>query len=296
MLKYVLPVTLLSLTCAAGDLVGDVRDAAGLNDYARARGYIQTYEAKSGQTPESLLALSWMARTALMQKNYDQADRYAQETYQRVQKELKKRPLDREPDLPLALGASVEVQAQVLAAKGRRTEAVSLLEEQLQKYSATSIHARIQKNINLLSLKGKTAPRLQAVSLPKGKPVLLFFWAHWCTDCRAEAPILAQLKNEFGPKGLVFIGPTQKYGYIGADENVPPGVELPYIEKIRKEFYSSVVDGPAAVSELNFLNYGVSTTPTLALLDRHSIVRLYHPGGMTYQELRSAIQDVLQTP
>jgi hypothetical protein len=25
-------------------------------------------------------------------------------------------------------------------------------------------------------------------------------------------------------------------------------------------------------------------------------VRLYHPGGMTYRELRSAIEDVLRTP
>jgi thiol-disulfide isomerase/thioredoxin len=236
-----------------------------------------------------------MARTAFSQKQYGQADRYAQETYQKALKELKNRPLDREPDLPLALGAAIEVQAQVLAATGHRTEAVSMLEEQLKKYAKTSIHARIQKNINLLSLTGKPAPPLQGVALPRGKPALLFFWAHWCGDCRAEAPILAQLKKEFGPKGLVFIGPTQKYGYIGADENVPPGVELPYIEKIRKQFYGDVVDGPAAVNEQNFLNYGVSTTPTLALVDRRGMVTLYHPGGMTYQELRSAIARVLQT-
>jgi thiol-disulfide isomerase/thioredoxin len=296
MLKYALPVALLGLSCLAGDLVEDVRTAAEQNDYGRAQGYIQSFEAQRGQSPESLLALIWMARTALAQKKYAQADRYAQETYQRALRQMKNGPLDRQPDLALAFGASMEVQAQVLAAAGRRTEAVSMLEEQLRKYSATSMHARIQKNINLLSLKGKPAPPLQAVSLPKGKPALLFFWAHWCGDCRAEAPILAQLKKEFAPQGLVFIGPTQKYGYIGAETNVPPAVELPFIEKIRKEYYSAVVDGPAAVSEQNFLRYGVSTTPTLALLDKHGIVRLYHPGAMTYQELRSAIQGVLQTP
>jgi len=48
--------------------------------------------------------------------------------------------------------------------------------------------------------------------LPAGKPKLLFFWAHWCGDCRAEASILARLKKEYGPKGLVR---PQKYGRGG---------------------------------------------------------------------------------
>jgi len=103
---------------------------------------------------------------------------------------------------------------------------------------------------------------------------------------------LARLKSEFGTKGLVLIGATQKYGYVAGGEEAPPAAELRYIEEIRKQYYSAVVEGPAIVSEENFRTFGVSTTPTLALLDRHGIVRLYHPGAMTYEELRSAIQAV----
>lgn len=140
------------MSCFAADLAMDVRFAAGQGDYAGASRSIQTYETQRGQTPESILALSWLGRVALAQKKYDQADRYAQDTYQRALEELKKRPLDKEPSLPLALGASLEVQAQVLAAQGKRTEAVLLLEAELGKYPNSSIHARIRKNINLLSL------------------------------------------------------------------------------------------------------------------------------------------------
>jgi thiol-disulfide isomerase/thioredoxin len=292
-LKYAVLFVSAGLSAFAADLVADVRAAAAQGDYPKASGYIQAYEAQRGQTPESILALSWLGRTALAQKKYDQADLYARDTYQRVQRELRKRPLDREPNLPLALGASLEVQAQVLAAKGQRTEAVSMLDTQLRKYANTSIHARIRKNINLLSLEGKPAPALEGIALPKGKPALLFFWAHWCGDCREEAPILSRLKKEFGPRGLAFIGPTQKYGYIGADEHVPPKVEIPYIEKIRRDYFAAVVDAPAVVSERNFLTYGVSTTPTLVLVDQDRVVRLYHPGGMKYEELKSAIESML---
>jgi thiol-disulfide isomerase/thioredoxin len=292
-MKFALALALVALSCRAADLVTDVRGAASQADFARARAYIQLYESQRGQTPELILALSVIARSALAQNKNEDADYFAQQTYDRALRELERRSLDFEPHLPVALGASIEVKAQVLARKGQRGEAVSLLESELKQYAATSIHARIQKNINLLSLEGKPAPPLQYVSLPKSKPALLFFWAHWCTDCRAEAPILVRLKREYGGKGLSFIGPTQKYGYIGVEENVSPNVEVLYIEKIRKEFYGEVVDGPVPVSENNFLAYGVSTTPTVVLTDANGIVRLYHPGRMTYDELRSAIEGVL---
>ena len=50
----------------------------------------------------------------------------------------------------------------------------------------------------------------------------------------------------------------------------------------------------AKVSEANFTRYGASTTPTLVLIDRAGIVRLYHPGAMTYADLRAAVAKVIQ--
>jgi len=283
----------LSVGVYAGDadLVTSVRALAAQGQYSKASGSVRVYEAHHGESPESILALSWLARTALAQKKYDLADQYAQET-----KALKKSPLDREPDLPLVLGASLEVQGQVLAARGQRTEAISMLEMELRKYPGTPLAVRIRKNINLLSLEGKSAPALEGVALPGEKPALLFFWAHWCGDCRAEAPILAQIRKEFGPRGLSVIGATRKYGYIGPQTNVPPRVEISCIEQIRREYYAAVLDAPAAISEADFLTYGVSTTPTIVLLDRGGIVRLYHPGGMKYEELKTAIEGMISKP
>ncbi len=226
------------------------------------------------QTPAEAEAISWQARVALEQKNYSQADALAAQAYQYAQH----LNIDKDPHLQTALGAAIEVHAQAMAAQGERAEAVSYLREQLKAYMATPIRARIQKNLNLLNLEGKPAPALimthmlgsTRAPVTTGKPVLLFFWAHWCSDCKAEAPFLTQM-----PHDLVIIAPTQHYGYIGATENVPPLEETKYIDQVRQQFYPNL---PVPLSEENFKTYGASTTPTIVLIDRKGIVRLYHPG------------------
>jgi thioredoxin-related protein len=50
---------------------------------------------------------------------------------------------------------------------------------------------------------------------------------------------------------------------------------------------------PVPVSEEMFKVYGVSTTPTLVLIDGKGILRMYHPGQMTYQQLKSAIDELV---
>jgi thiol-disulfide isomerase/thioredoxin len=174
-----------------------------------------------------------------------------------------------------------------------------LLRKDLMAYGKTSLRNRIQKNINLLALEGRPAPALEETEflgskpMPlatlRGKPVLLFFWAHWCPDCKQEEHILAQIAQEYGPKGLVMVAPTQRYGYAANGEDATPAAELKYIEQIRHQYYADLLAVPAPVSEANFRNYGASTTPTLVLIDQRGIVRLYHPGAMTIDELRAAL-------
>jgi thiol-disulfide isomerase/thioredoxin len=287
---------------AFGGIVTDVETAMSSNNFPLAEALVQSYRAQHGVTPEFLEALSWLARGDLMTRQFDKADAYAKETEQLALQALATRPLDAEPHLPLALGAAIEVQAQVLTANGDRAGSLALLRKHLVTYRNTSIRTRIQKNINLLALEGKLAPALEeheflgAKPTPllalRGKPVLLFFWAHWCPDCKQEEPILAEIAREYGPKGLVMIAPTQRYGYVANGDEAGPADELKYIEQIRHQYYADLLSVPAPVSEANFRNYGASTTPTLVLVDRRGIVRLYHPGAMTLDELRAALNRV----
>jgi thiol-disulfide isomerase/thioredoxin len=284
-------------------VVEQVQAAAQMKDYATAERIVNAMHMANGVTAASALALSWIGRGALANGDYDRAEKYAAETRNEALTQLKSRPLDAEPDLPLALGASIEVTAQALAARGRRSEAVAFLQQEVNTWRNTSIGLRIQKNLNLLTMEGKVAPALDIthyVGTPPvplsglhGHAVLLFFWAHWCGDCKVEASMLQQLNATYGPKGLVLIGPTQHYGIAAAGVEAPPAVENKWIDENRIKYYGRVGPMSVPVSEKNFVTYGASSMPTFVLIDKAGVVRLYYPGKMTYEQLAPRIAKLL---
>ncbi len=296
-------ILLLLSSFAFADIVDDVRTALAQRDFAAADAQLQTYRAQHGVDPAYLEALSWKARAALDTNQLQEADAAAKQTETLARQLLGKRTLDAEPHLPIALGAAIEVEAQVLAAHGLNVQATALLRRALVTYGNTSISPRLHKNLNLLSLTKQPAPPLSMseylgarpvpLSQLKGSPVLLFFWAHWCGDCKYEGPIISRLSSEFASKGLTVLAPTQLYGYAAKGEDAKPKDEIAYIGQVWQHFYPGLQSVPVPISKTNFTNYGASTTPTLVLVDRQSRVALYHPGLMQYEELRTAIEKTL---
>lgn len=285
------------------DIIAEVRALIAKSDFDTAEKTLRAFAKDKGWTPDALEAISWMGRGNLAANRLDEASRFAYETERLSLAALEKRQLDAEPHLPIALGAALEVQAQVLAQQGQRGEGVRLLERNLAEFGKTSIRARLAKNLNLLSLEGKPAPAYETsewvgqkpptLASLKGKPVLLFFWAHWCPDCKAMAATLAELQSAYADSGLTIVAPTQRYGYVAKRAPAEPSVEMPYIGQVLKEFYGNV-KMTVPVSADSFANYGSSTTPTVVVIDREGIVRLYHPGQMTKAELEPQIQAVVR--
>lgn len=302
-MRALLPGLLFFHSLLSANIISDVRGAITRGDFAAGESQIQAYRKTNGVTPEMLEALSWLGRGALAAKSLDKAHAYAAETRKLALEQLKNRPLDTERHLPIALGASIEVQSHVMAGRGERSAAIAFLQEELEKWRATSIRTRIQKNIHLLSLESRPAPPLDVrqwlgtrpapLDQLKGRAVLLFFWAHWCGDCKRQAPDLAKLYANYAGKGLVLIGPTQLYGYASGGQDVSPDQETRYIDEVRRQNYAALPDMPVALSQENFQTYGASTTPTLVLIDRSGLVRMYHPGTMPYDGLAARVAQVL---
>ena len=295
--------TLVSFAVAASaGIIDDVRSSLAQQNFASAETALSAYKAKSGVTPEYLEALSWMGRAALGMQQYSQAATYARETQTQAAPLLKKKSVDSDEHLATALGAAYEVQAQALAGQGHKAQATAVLRQALSTYGNTSIANRLHKNLNLLTLVGQPAPAMKAgdylgVPAPstaqlKGTPQLIFFWAHWCIDCKGEGPIIAKLRSEF--KEVTIIAPTQRYGYAERGEEATPQAELAYIKNVWQQYYPGLQGISVPVSKSNFTVYGSSTTPTIVLVDRSGKIAYYHPGAVSYEELRAAVEKVVR--
>lgn len=249
-----------------------------------------------------LAGASWVARGASFVEDWPTAQKYAEEAYDGAMTLVESgASMGRDPNLETALGAAIEVLGQAAAGQGDRASAVAFLGGERERFRGTPIETRIQKNFLLVGLEGKPMPQLDVdryigAERPintDGKVSVFFFWAHWCADCKQQIPRLERLHERYADRGLAIIGPTRLYGYVAGGRGASPAQEIAYMEGVRQRQEPLPDWMPKPLSTSNFVNFGVSTTPTIVIVDREGIVRQYHPGQMSDQELEAAVAPLL---
>jgi len=289
----------VSAIAAPGDLARTVRLKITAGDLLSGEAAVEDYKNKNGVDKEYLDALGWLARGAELLRQYGKAAVYVAELRREIPEE--------KPELINAFGAAIEVEGRLRAVNDGRGAALNFLETELARAKDVSLRSRISKNINMLSLEGQMAPELvisdyagpkpSKLSELKGKPVLLFFWAHWCGDCRAQADQLSRVYQKYRSRGLSLIAPTRFYGTGAQGKTATPAEEKAHIEKVLAESYPGLQGVSVPIDTGTMVRYGVSATPTFALVDKKGLVRFYSPTRLSEAELSRWIETVLaETP
>ncbi|MGC2658202.1 MAG: hypothetical protein WA324_09635, partial [Bryobacteraceae bacterium] len=104
-------------------LISNVQFAVAQGNVDVAAAEVAQFRSLRGNTPEALEALSWVARGELIAGRLDQASKDANELRELTIAALHGNPLDADPRLATALGASFEVSAQVLDKRHQKAEA-----------------------------------------------------------------------------------------------------------------------------------------------------------------------------
>jgi thiol-disulfide isomerase/thioredoxin len=104
----------------------------------------------------------------------------------------------------------------------------------------------------------------------RGKIVLIDFWATWCGPCMAEAEHMVKINEEYGPKGLVFLG-------ISLDQNKGRMMQICNQQKFTWPQY---FDGLVWKNKIS-TEWGVTGIPATFLINPDGVVAWKgHPGNI----------------
>jgi thiol-disulfide isomerase/thioredoxin len=138
------------------------------------------------------------------------------------------------------------------------------------------------------------APEFTATSLTgtpislaayRGKVVVLNFWGSWCNPCRSEAPTLAVLSEQYGSKGVSF---------LGDDVGDTPVNALAFTRSVGITYPSVNDAGYSVVQEFGHVA-PVSDTPTTVVIDQSGHIAGLVIGEVNYQAMTTILHDAAAT-
>jgi thiol-disulfide isomerase/thioredoxin len=119
----------------------------------------------------------------------------------------------------------------------------------------------------------------------QGKTVVLNFWGSWCSPCRGEAPTLAVLDQQYGSKGVAF---------LGDDVGDTPANALAFTRSAGISYPSINDESYAVVQQLSAV-VPLKDTPTTVVIDKTGHVAGMIIGAVDYGEMTTLLRDAAVT-
>lgn len=119
----------------------------------------------------------------------------------------------------------------------------------------------------------------------QGKPVIVNFWATWCTTCRDETPDLISLYQQNKEAGLVLLG-------VDLREADGP------VQEFANEFgisYPVVMDRDGQVAGTWHIGGPTNGVPATYFIDRTGVVRLVVFGPLTPDKVQQGLSLIMGT-
>ena len=133
----------------------------------------------------------------------------------------------------------------------------------------------------VLASLASTAPLFDDVALAvEGRDTVLWFWAPWCTACRAEAPDVSEVSARFGDR-VEFVG-------------VAGRGELAEMRRFVDETDTRGLDHVADLDGEVWADLGIIAQPALAFVDDGGEVEVF-VGGLGADELTERVEALLAT-
>lgn len=280
--------------------VSGMRNKLSAGDLLSAESILEVHRAAHGEDGGYLIGLSWLARGALLTGDLAKADRYVADVRARCADSLARGvELEKSRAVESALGAAIEVQAQLIERRKGAKPAGEFVRQELAKIRGpVALRSRLNKRLNLLALEGHAAPELKVddflgdapatLAALRGKPVVLFLFAEWCTDCKNQSATLIRFRDRHAEQGLNVVAVTRFY-----DEVADRMREKARVDSVWKADYAKLAV-PVVFSTESMERYGGSSTPTLVFVDRAGIVRHYTPTRLTDAEFDRMAADILR--
>jgi thiol-disulfide isomerase/thioredoxin len=109
----------------------------------------------------------------------------------------------------------------------------------------------------------------------KGHPIVLSFWATWCTACRDEFPQLQRIEDEQRPGGLLVLAVDYKESNSAAMQQFLSGLHVDF---------RSVIDPQGAIASAYQINIGL---PVNVWIERNETVAAITVGQRPAADLES---------